>query len=321
VIVIHQARQIALSAEDNVYTFYTFAESMENYKLVNQEWKTRILSNFLAGRLVNIVERVYHPRDHDDAMRYIASLWSFVWLFLTYLIFVALDREKALLYIFGIFAGISFAYTPGIGETRIYPWDLTSLFFFSCFVALIRLNRVQSLVVLIPLATLFKETAITLIVSFLFWEQVPVRRRLVTIFVTLMATFCLKGIVDVITENPSPIVTMTLRSGLGIYRYVDNIQQLLNVRAWTHHPFFINTGLLASLLILPMSDRRILMLKVIGALFILGNFSFGNIIEYRIWFELIPLSLFAIDIYFFDAVLFRSPQDKGFRLSQRFDLF
>jgi hypothetical protein len=61
-------------------------------------------------------------------------------------------------------------------------------------------------------------------------------------------------------------------------------------------------------------------LKAIGVLFILGNFLFGNIIEYRIWFELIPLSLLAINIYFFDAIPSQSPQDKGDRLSRPFDL-
>ena len=303
VIVTHQARQIALLEQDNVDVFYSFAEGLEQYKPIRQEWKTRILSNFLAGRLVNHVERVYHPSDRDDAMRYIPSLWSFAWLFLTNLVFVALDREKALVYIFGVFAGLSFAYTPGIGETRIYPWDLTSLFCFSCFVGLIKLHRVQWLVVFIPIATLFKETALILLVAFLFWDQVPLRRRLVAILATLLATFCLKGSVDLITANPSPIVTMTLRDGPGVYRFSDNIRQLLYGRVWTNHPFFINSGLLASLLILPMGDRRIHMLKAIGILFILGNFFFGNIIEYRIWFEVIPLSLYAIDVYFGSVLL------------------
>ena len=33
VIVTHKARQIALSNEENVYTFFSFTESLEHYKL------------------------------------------------------------------------------------------------------------------------------------------------------------------------------------------------------------------------------------------------------------------------------------------------
>lgn len=299
VIVTHQAKNIALSDEDNANTFYSFAGSLTQYKDERQEWKTRIFANFLAGRLVHVVEKVYQSADRETVMPRVAAIWSFQWLFLANIVFVIADRERALLYIFGTFTAVMFAYTAGIGAPRIYPWDLTSLFFFCCSVALIKRRREPWLLLLIPIATLFKETALLLVVALLFWHEVPSRRRLTAILATLLTALLAKGIVDVVTDNPSPIITMTLRDGPDVHRYVTNLQHLLSPTAWTSHPLFINAGLLVSLLILPMGDRRIKMLKVIAILFVLGNFFFGNIIEYRIWFELIPLSLYAIEIHFF----------------------
>jgi len=117
VVVSHQVRQIALSSSDNTNTFYSFSRGLGEYEQIRQEWRPRILSNYLAGRLVDAVEAIYHPQDQQTAMAYIPAIWSIVWLFLTLLLFIILDRERSLLYIFGIFAGISFAYTPGIGMT------------------------------------------------------------------------------------------------------------------------------------------------------------------------------------------------------------
>lgn len=310
VIVIHQAKAIALSDEDIANTFYSFADGLEQYKDERQEWRTRILSNFLAGRLVNAVEGLYGTTDRQAAIPRVAAIWSSAWLLMINAVLVVIHRERALLFILATFTAMTFAYTPGIGAARIYPWDLPALFFFTCFVAVLKLRREERLVVLIPLATLFKETALLLVVAFLFW-QVPWRRRLLAMVTAAVSALFLKGVVDVVTANPSPILTMTLRDGPDVHRYITNLQHLVAVGNWTRHPVFINAGLLVSLLLLPIGDRRIRTVQVIAILFILGNFLFGNIAEYRIWFELVPLSLYAIEIYFFRPALATEPGRPG----------
>ena len=52
---------------------------------------------------------------------------------------------------------------------------------------------------------------------------------------------------------------------------------------------------LVAFLLLPAHDNKIRSLKLIAIVFALGNFLFGVIAEYRIWFELIPFSLYAIE--------------------------
>ena len=127
VIISRQVQLIALSHQDNTNTFFSFSQGLDKYKELRQEWRPRILSNYLAGRLVNLVEARYRIDNKAVAMKYITSYWAAAWLLLIYLLFIIFFKHRSLLYIFGIFAGISFAYIPSIGVTRIYPWDMPSV--------------------------------------------------------------------------------------------------------------------------------------------------------------------------------------------------
>jgi hypothetical protein len=103
VIVIHQAKAIALSDEDIANTFYSFADGLEQYKDERQEWRTRILSNFLAGRLVNAVEGLYGTTDRQAAIPRVAAIWSSAWLLMINGVLVVIHRERALLFILATF--------------------------------------------------------------------------------------------------------------------------------------------------------------------------------------------------------------------------
>lgn len=299
VIMVRQVRQVAWNSEDNKVTFFSFVDGIEEYKQLRKEWRPRILSNYLAGYLVKLVYTQYQPVDKDAAMYYIPSLWTSIWLFLTFLIYVIRFREKSLLYIFGTYAGVSFGYMPGLGINKIYPWDLPILFFFSCFIILIDLRKYRWLFLLIPIATLFKETALVLSVAFLFMDHVPGRKRAINFMAVLGISVILKIIVDLLTTNPSPLLSMSSTNTFGSLLIIDNISDFF--RLSFQHPILVNAGLVLSLLLLPLINLRIRMLKMICIIFVLGNFLFAVIDEYRIWFELIPLSLYGIDIYFFGA--------------------
>ena len=60
-------------------------------------------------------------------------------------------------------------------------------------------------------------------------------------------------------------------------------------------PLFINAGTLLAFLLLPHATRTLVAFKAIALAFIAGNFLFGIITEYRIWFELIPLALYGLE--------------------------
>ena len=71
---------------------------------------------------------------------------------------------------------------------------------------------------------------------------------------------------------------------------------LQNLKAFASlPPFLINAGTLLSFFLLPAVHPKVSALKMMAVLFALGNFLFGTVLEFRIWFELIPFALFAIE--------------------------
>jgi len=298
VIVSRQAEIIASSHTDNIETFFSFSEGLDNYKEIRQEWRPRFLSNFLAGSLIKLIFTTEHNIDYADAIKNVASYWTVAWLFIIFLLFILFFKEKSLFYILGIFAGISYAYTPSMGDSRIYPWDLPALFIFCCFILIIKTKKEAWLAAFIPLMILFKETSVILLIAFLFWEGASLRKKIFFMGITILSTFLLKFGIDIITANPSPLFTMSYRLGSQPPYLLHNLRFLFSFR--TDTALFIDAGLLLSLLLLPVKKHPIGMLKLIAVAFILGNFVFGVISEFRIWFEMIPISLYALDNYFFN---------------------
>ena len=308
VIAHHVARQAALGHSDIVATFYSFHDGWEEYRELRQEWRGRILSNALAGVAVEFAEARHGLTDPTENVVYVAGWWTMGWLLATFAPLIALARERALLYIFGLFGALAFAYTHGIGFTRIYPWDGPTLFFFTCFVALLMLRRLELLVVLVPLATLFKETALIMPIALLLWDAAPMRRRIWLAALTLFIALAAKGFVDVVTENPSFILTMTGQQTGEEMRIITNARRLLETDV-LRHPLLVNAGFAVALFIVPISDRRITILKVLGAILVAANLAFGVVNEYRIWFELVPISLYAVCLFVFDYAGVRPPPD------------
>lgn len=297
-VIVSKEAPLALHEHQADATIFTsFSQGLEGYKEIKQEWRPRILSNYLSSGLANLIQAQSAGQDPALVMDYVSAYWTVGWLILIFLMIILFFKEKSLLYLFGIFAGISFAYMPSIGITRIYPWDMTSLFIFTIFVIILKTKKESWLVFVIPIAILFKETALLMIAAFLFWEGAPLRRKLLYVGITLLASLIIKIGVDLFTANPSILLTMTYRTRSGAIRIIENIRQLLTLRI--DSPLFIDAGLLAALLLLPINKRPLLMLKLIAIAFTLGNFLFGQIFEFRIWFEMIPISLYALDVYFF----------------------
>jgi hypothetical protein len=58
----------------------------------------------------------------------------------------------------------------------------------------------------------------------------------------------------------------------------------------------INAGTLLVFYLLPSGNRNILYLKLMSIPFVLGIILFANAGEYRIWFEMLPFSLYAMDV-------------------------
>jgi len=282
----------------SVQAFMSFTRGLDQYSnTMRKEWRPRLFSNALASLAV---------RPDGDRHRFGVGVaaWNACWLALCFALYLLRDTRKSLFLIFGTFACLYYSFTI-MADRHIYPWDMPALFFF-CLLTF----AVQWKIPLLVLATClvgtgFKETLILGSVVFLFQTEWPMKRRLAWASTTLFLCLLLKIGIDVLTHNPAILFTMQLDSeGPLVMDGVTERGIWYNLRAlrevYLNHPVFINGGTLLIFLLLPMRDAEDRMWKSIGVLFVAGTMLFADINEYRVFHELIPMSLLSIQKHFLD---------------------
>ena len=313
--IFYQAVDVSLKHIHNAKAFESFSNGMEGYIGFKLAWKPRLFSNALATQFVSasdaITASVKIPRI-EEPLQLAVGLWTAGWFFLMGMMYIAWMKSRSVFYIVGMFAGVSFGYLP-IGADRIYPWDMTALFIFTAFVILFVKNKFAWMFPLIALGMGFKETAFILCFAFLlkdimggtwnifsksFWTQIQ-KPTWVWFALTLVCSALVKISIDRAVMTPSPFMTMEYTYGgqATDFYFYKNLMELFTLR-----PFLVNAGMLCAFFIIPSSDNDIRALKVLAALFTLGNFSFGLINEYRIWFEMIPFALYSLDSAFYGTI-------------------
>jgi hypothetical protein len=251
-------------------------------------WGARILSLEAGSYFV----RKSLDYNSFDAIASSIGLYVALWLGLSFLAYLVTLREAALLPILGTFAGVCFGYTLGIGD-RIYPWDMPALFFYTLFVCLLVRRRLVWIIPILPVAVLFKETAILLALALLFDKSFDRRRR----WAMFAIAFGLAVETRILAQNAVGSVDIHWRLPLA------NLQALFLLKfpamhsnqfglGFVNHPMFINAGLLVAFIIARSDGEHMPALRLIFWIYVAAMLLLGVIIEYRIWFELIPISLY-----------------------------
>lgn len=297
-IIFLKLRPIIFLHDDNIKTFYALKYSFEFYKNVMQRpWKPRLFSCALAAlfmpddQIKNWV--LISPDDlrieiKDYELFYIrVGVWTVFWIFLTFIIFIFLRKNFSLFYMFGIFACLGIYFVP-TEYARVYPWDMPMLFFYSLVVFLTAKDLYKWLVIILPIATGFKETAMVLPFIFFVWNKVPFKTRFIYASVTFLLCAIVKIYLSLITQNSSLFFTMDIEPNIHKSFFLIFSENFYNV-------LFINAGTLFPFLILPTKDSYINFLKLISIIFLGCMFVFGHYHEYRIFIELAPFALYSFD--------------------------
>ncbi|MFH0821690.1 MAG: hypothetical protein V2B18_02990 [Pseudomonadota bacterium] len=280
----------------SVYAFKSFSKDLDTYtKYMDATWRPRLFANYLAGFVI--------PFDSDrDLFADRVGIWSSAWLFLTLCAYIAWDRRRAPYLIFGTFACLYYAFTI-MADRHIYPWDMPALFFYVLLGIAVHRRNAPAVFLIAVIGTGFKETVALGGLAFLFWEGLPLRRRVAFALGTLAACGLLKIGIDILTKNPSIGITMQFYSDGPLV--LDGVKEkgiLYNLAALTrlylNHPVFINGGTFLIFLCLPVKDREDLTWKAVGVSFLVGNLFCAVINEYRVFHEMIPVSLWAIQKHF-----------------------
>jgi hypothetical protein len=291
----YQIAVLSAQQPDNIKTFFSFSSGFRSYQQLYTAWKTRLFSNMLAWQVdrlsIWIMEKI-NIRYINKPEPFALALWTIIWFILISSVYILFLRQRSVLYIFGTYAAITFGYMPKLTETRIYPWDMPALFIYTIFLFLFLTDKYKWMLVILPLAMGFKETAGVLCVAFLLNDKLSKKEKWLMFFTTLILCALVKLGIDIYTQSSSPIFTMAT----GWDGKLSDFFLFQNLAALKYFPiFFINAGTLLSFFIISTPEKKIVSLKIIAILFALGNFLFGIILEYRIWFELIPFALYAID--------------------------
>jgi hypothetical protein len=275
-------------------TFKSFSAGLDSYrKEMPGAWKPRLFSNFLAGAMMPLDAR-------DDGFALRIGAWNGCWFLFCCLAYILGDRRNALFLMFGTFAALYYAFTPAAG-IRIYPWDIPPMFFFVILCLAVRARNAAVAMCALFVGTGFKETVALGSLVFLFWKDLSRNARLAYTLVSIAGCAAVKIGIDIFTHNPSlgfsmefivygPLVGRSVQeTGIAlVYNIHTFLTPILN------HPLFINGGTFFAFLVLPMRDADDLMWKTVGLLFLAGMMVFSVINEYRVFFEMIPVSLWAI---------------------------
>jgi len=290
--------QAAVAYEDVRSSFLSLDQGLDSYYDFKTAWKPRLFSNVFAlwtNQLGKWILERHSFSFVDELLELQVGLWTAGWFGLMGLLLIGLKKQWASFYIFGFFAGLSFGYAPWPGNlaaSRVYPWDMPALFFFLLFTFLFVRKKYVFLLVLLPLSIGFKETTVIFSAAYLFADELPWKKRLIFFFSSLVLCAGAKLGLDLYTHSP---VLFTMETGLGSsnLKNIYFIRNLLGFRKLI--PFFINAGTLLALLLLPVYNRNVLAMKLLSIIFIAGNLIFGNISEFRIYFEMLPFGMYALE--------------------------
>jgi hypothetical protein len=287
----HLGLLIAPLHEHNAQTFFAF-ETLALEDLA-RAWRSRVFSLWAAQGLAFLHPALPVLPGTAPGLPWTSiaiAQWLAFWGLVTGAIALAAQREHALFTIVGSYACVVFGYSVG-PDLRIYPWDLPALAVFTGFVALVRSGcRPHWIVLAIWLGMPFKETAIVLS-AFPLALALSNRERALWAGTALAGCLALKVGLDLATGNSAVGLTMATASFFDegpLWWW--NLRQI-----GQGVPLWVNGGTLLAFLLLPNTGRTLVTFKAIALAFGLGNLLFGVITEYRIWFELIPLGLYALE--------------------------
>ena len=132
----------------------------------------------------------------------------------------------------------------------------------------------------------FKETCMLLPLAIMCWD-VSWKKRILWTGIGMLGCIAVKSGIDLYTDNAliGTARCQWLKVTLNIQSFADPRYRFST---------FINAGTLLAFLLLPWKGRSTIAMKSIGMIFVASIMCCGNLIEYRIWFELIPFSLICL---------------------------
>lgn len=287
-------RGIDIKNKINVFTSCSY--DFNHYvNTLSPVWRARVLSNLAAACFLKLISFPQGTVVQMQQFARDAAIYHTVWLAACFAVII-LCATHPLLWIFGLFSAMCYAWTPAAGNL-LFPWDGPTIFFWTLLVFLSDSKNKNILLLVLIIGSAFKETILIGCIIPLFWFDIPKQERFRSFVLYCLACVTIKFFIDDILSCPAPFMTMSvgfaLKAKSGHKSFIlHNLSQSFKF-GW-NNPIFINGGTLIALFLLP-NRGKIPMFKIMALIFCVNILFWGVIFEYRIWQEMIPVFLYCFD--------------------------
>jgi hypothetical protein len=271
-------------------------------------WNARLGALVVSGWIYDHGQTALKDNfEHDGGVNYftfngykyyfgniIFGFYNAAWLFLLFLLLV-FHRRDALFIILGVFCGLMYNLIVPAGQWY-YPWDMPAMFFFTWACLLYDKRNLLTMMIVIWIGSLFKETVICCALLVLFGAYWPLRKRLAAFTVIVLACVLTRKLLMMVYDVNTMMFALNCSTNWHeiINRPWLTLVQNLNVFAQfnLNNELFINAGVLFLVLLLPWRTRREVLFKMLIILFAAGQLVLAGgsvLVEFREWYEVLPL--------------------------------
>ena len=278
---------------------FIFTAGSEKYYRLNQPiicdaWKGRLSGLLLSGTLIDssVNERSDSPRLKEQ-LNNVFGLYHTFWLLLLF-VAVTFALRYSLFINLGIFAGLIYNFSPAAGP-YFYPWDIPATLFFTLAVLFFERRQMGWMTAATCAGCFFKETVLVCALLALFAGHWKWRKRMLT-FAGLVAVYVLgkKVLLNLLHLDAAGLSMGNATNLAELLRHTFlnyNFKVLLSPTI--NHVIFANAGTLAAVLVLGWRKRFLPYMTVI-LVFLGGQLLYGGLNEFRIFMEVLPLSLILL---------------------------
>lgn len=246
-----------------------------------QEFAPRIASVFLVKAFYTGQRKQMKERLVVYFALSMALLGAIYWL---------MSPRASLLLMYGTFAALYYCTTP-ITLDYWYPWDIPALVLSALSLLLALRQKVLPLAVLSALSVLFKETLLLSALYICFFPKLTLKLRLRWCAAAVALGVALRVIAEKLTRKETHHADFLHDGGKpeNALRVVQNLRELFSPQI--NHLLWANAGLLLLVLLFPAGNGVLRGARYIALVFLCGIFLLGKVSEYRIFLELLPVSL------------------------------
>ena len=254
-------------------------------------WKGRLSGLLLSGWLFDFLVK---DNTFSIAQYFrLFGLYQSVWLFLLFLAVIFALRHSLLINL-GIFAGLMYDFSPASG-LYFFPWDLPATLFFTLAILFFERRQMFMMAVAACAGCFFKETVLVCALLALFAGQWKWGKRVLT-FAGIVAVYAVgkKLLLSHLDLKVAAFSMDNATNVAGLFRpgiLMENFGKLFSPTF--NHVIFANAGTLAAVLVLCWR-RRFLPYMTLIVVFLVGQFMYGGLNEFRIFMQVLPLSLILL---------------------------